>query len=78
MVWERERIFAAIFAQDALRQLFQSCLCAIYDIIIAAAIVNNCDFIVSWNFRHIVNVETIKGINLFPQKIPISIANFLL
>lgn len=31
---------------------------------IAAAIVNNCDFIISWNFKHIVNVKTIKGIKV--------------
>ena len=31
---------------------------------IAAAIVSNCDFIVSWNFKHIVNVKTIKGIKI--------------
>ena len=31
---------------------------------IAAAIVNNCDFIISWNFKHIVNVDTINGIKI--------------
>ena len=31
---------------------------------IAAAIISNCDFIVSWNFKHIVNVNTIKGIKI--------------
>ena len=29
---------------------------------IAAAILNNCDIIVSWNFKHLVNVRTIDGI----------------
>lgn len=29
---------------------------------IAAAIVNNCDIIVSWNFKHLVNVKTINGV----------------
>ncbi|MCM1295272.1 MAG: type II toxin-antitoxin system VapC family toxin [Muribaculaceae bacterium] len=29
---------------------------------IAAAVVNNCDCIISWNFRHIVNIKTIRGI----------------
>lgn len=29
---------------------------------IAAAIVNNCDCIISWNFKHIVNVKTIRGV----------------
>ena len=31
---------------------------------IAAAIVNNCDFILPWTFKHIVNVKTIKGIKI--------------
>ena len=31
---------------------------------IAAAIRANCDIIVSWNFRHIVNVKTIRGIKV--------------
>ncbi len=29
---------------------------------IAAAVVNQCDCIVSWNFKHIVNVKTIRGV----------------
>jgi predicted nucleic acid-binding protein len=29
---------------------------------IAAAIVSGCDVIVSWNFRHIVNIKTMKGV----------------
>jgi len=29
---------------------------------IAAAIINNCDIIVSWNFKHLVNIRTINGI----------------
>jgi len=29
---------------------------------IAAAIINNCDIIVSWNFKHLVNIKTIKGV----------------
>ena len=29
---------------------------------IAVAILNNCDIIVSWNFKHIVNVRTINGV----------------
>jgi hypothetical protein len=29
---------------------------------IAAAIVSECDVIVSWNFKHLVNVRTIKGV----------------
>lgn len=29
---------------------------------IAIALVNNCDIILSWNFKHLVNVKTINGI----------------
>lgn len=29
---------------------------------IGAAVVNNCDCIISWNFKHIVNIKTIKGV----------------
>ena len=29
---------------------------------IGAAIVNECDCIISWNFKHIVNVRTIRGV----------------
>jgi len=29
---------------------------------IAIAILNNCDIIVSWNFKHLVNIKTINGI----------------
>jgi len=29
---------------------------------IAVAILNNCDIIVSWNFKHLVNVRTISGV----------------
>ena len=29
---------------------------------IAAAVVNACDCIISWNFKHIVNIKTIRGI----------------
>lgn len=29
---------------------------------IATAVVNACDIIVSWNFRHMVNIKTIRGI----------------
>ena len=31
---------------------------------IATAILANCDIIVSWNFKHIVNVKTIRGIKV--------------
>ena len=29
---------------------------------IAVAVINKCDVIVSWNFKHMVNIKTIKGI----------------
>lgn len=29
---------------------------------IAAAVVHNCDCIISWNFKHIVNIRTIRGV----------------
>ena len=29
---------------------------------ISAAIVSGCDYLVSWNFKHMVNVKTIKGV----------------
>ena len=29
---------------------------------IASAVVGGCDYIVSWNFKHMVNVKTIKGV----------------
>ncbi|MDR3020616.1 MAG: hypothetical protein LBU66_06910 [Treponema sp.] len=29
---------------------------------IGTAIVSQCDYIVSWNFKHMVNVKTIKGV----------------
>ena len=31
---------------------------------IAAAIISDCDIIISWNFRHIVNVKTIRGVKI--------------
>lgn len=30
---------------------------------IATATVNHCDFLVSWNFKHIVKASTIKGVH---------------
>ena len=45
---------------------------------IGAAVVNECDCIVSWNFKHIVNIKTIRGVraitNLKGYK-PIEILN---
>ena len=29
---------------------------------IAVAVVNDCDCIISWNFKHIVNIKTIRGV----------------
>ena len=29
---------------------------------IAIAVVNNCNYIVSWNFKHLVNIKTINGV----------------
>ena len=31
---------------------------------IAYAVTENCDFLVSWNFKHLVNVNTIKGVKI--------------
>jgi predicted nucleic acid-binding protein len=45
---------------------------------IAAAVINGCDCIISWNFKHIVNIKTIRGVraitNLKGYK-PIEILN---
>ncbi len=45
---------------------------------IGAAIINECDCIISWNFKHIVNIKTIRGVraitNLKGHK-PIEILN---
>ena len=45
---------------------------------IGVAIINECDCIVSWNFKHIVNIKTIRGVraitNLKGHK-PIEILN---
>jgi len=45
---------------------------------IAAAIISECDCIISWNFKHIVNIKTIRGVraitNLKGHK-PIEILN---
>lgn len=31
---------------------------------IACAVIYNCDLIVSWNFKHLVNYKTIKGVKI--------------
>lgn len=34
---------------------------------IAIAVVNECDCILSWNFKHMVNIKTIKGVRAISQ-----------
>lgn len=34
---------------------------------IATAIINGCDIITSWNFKHIVNIQTIDGARIISQ-----------
>ena len=34
---------------------------------IGAAIVSECDCIISWNFKHIVNIKTIRGVRAIPN-----------
>ena len=34
---------------------------------IATAIINGCDIIISWNFKHLVNVKTIDGVRAISQ-----------
>lgn len=34
---------------------------------IAVALYNNCDVIISWNFKHLVNIKTIQGIRKITQ-----------
>ena len=31
---------------------------------LGVALINECDCIISWNFKHIVNVKTIRGVRL--------------
>ena len=31
---------------------------------IALSVINRCDYLVSWNFRHLVNVQTIEGVRI--------------
>ena len=31
---------------------------------IALSVIHNCDYLVSWNFRHLVNVQTIEGVKI--------------
>lgn len=45
---------------------------------IGTAVVNECDCIISWNFKHIVNVKTIRGVRAianFKEHKPIEIWN---
>lgn len=34
---------------------------------IATAVINDCDIIISWNFKHLVNVKTIDGVRAITQ-----------
>ena len=31
---------------------------------IALSVINHCDYLVSWNFRHLVNVQTLEGVRI--------------
>ena len=31
---------------------------------IALAVINHCDLLISWNFKHLVNYKTIKGVKI--------------
>lgn len=54
---ESETLANEIIKQGILKQKnFDDCLH------IAMAVVNNCDIIVSWNFAHMVNINTINGV----------------
>ena len=54
---EAEEIAEEIIEEGILHQKsFDDCLH------IASAIINDCNIIVSWNFKHMVNVDTINGI----------------
>lgn len=39
---------------------------------IALATINNADFLISWNFKHIVNVERIRGYNSINKNLVIN------
>jgi len=49
-----EYIYRKILAQKN----FNDCLH------IALSVIHNCDYLVSWNFRHLVNVRTIEGVRV--------------
>ncbi len=34
---------------------------------IAVAVLNECDVIISWNFKHLVNIKTIQGVRKITQ-----------
>lgn len=57
IIEETEEIANEIINQGILNQKsFDDC------IHIASAILNDCNIIISWNFKHMVNVDTINGI----------------
>ena len=54
---EIDRVAQMIIDMGILRQKsFDDC------VHIASAVVTSCDYIVSWNFKHMVNVKTINGV----------------
>ena len=54
---EIERIAVLIIAQGILtKKSYEDCLH------IATALVNDCNLLVSWNFKHLVNIRTINGV----------------
>ena len=54
---ETERLAVRIVAQGILTQKnYNDCLH------IAIALVNDCNLLVSWNFKHLVNIRTINGV----------------
>jgi len=54
---EAENLANEIIKQGILTQKsFDDCLH------IAIAVINNCDIILSWNFKHMVNIRTINGV----------------
>ena len=54
---EIERLGVMIISQGILvKKNYEDCLH------IATALVNECDLLVSWNFKHLVNIKTISGV----------------
>ena len=54
---ETERLAVKIISQGILtKKSYEDCLH------IATALVNECNLLVSWNFKHLVNIKTISGV----------------